>query len=168
MGPMTLDGIRRVLLRDLASLAAQLAAYPDDASLWREAPGISNPGGTLALHLAGNLRHFVGAQLGGTAYVRDREAEFARRTRSRADLVAEVAAARADVEDTLRRLAPDDLARAFPIPIGGATLATEQVLVHLAGHLAYHLGQLDYHRRLVTGGGSVPGMQSPSALADGG
>lgn len=164
---MTIDWIRRVLVRDLASLAAQLEAYPDDASVWRKAPGVANPGGTLALHLAGNLRHFVGAQLGGTTYVRNREAEFATRGRSRGELVAEVAAARADVDRTLRGLHPDALDHPFPIPIGGVTLTTGQVLVHLTAHLGYHLGQLDYHRRIVTGGAGVPHMQSPGALGGG-
>jgi len=72
---MTIDDLSRVLVRDLRTLAAELDAYPDDASVWACPPGIPNAAGTLVLHVAGNLRHFVGARMGGTGYVRDRAAE---------------------------------------------------------------------------------------------
>ncbi|HYG82853.1 MAG TPA: hypothetical protein VD861_20825, partial [Pyrinomonadaceae bacterium] len=68
--------IRRIYLRDISTLRSELDLYPDDKSLWQTVPGLSNTGGTLVLHLAGNLRHFIGAQLGGTDYVRDRASEF--------------------------------------------------------------------------------------------
>jgi len=164
---MTVDWIRRALVRDLDSLAVQVTAYPDEAALWRPVTGLTNTGGTLALHLAGNLRHFIGMHLGGTSYERDRDREFAARNVSRAEIVATITAARDEVDTALRRLAEPDLGREFPQAVGGATLTTGQLLVHLATHFAYHLGQLDYHRRAVTGAGSLPGMQSASALLAG-
>jgi hypothetical protein len=94
---MTIDDLSRVLVRDLRTLAAELDAYPDDASVWACPPGIPNSAGTLVLHLAGNLRHFVGARLGGTGYVRDRDAEFAARGLPRAELRALVDAAAVEV-----------------------------------------------------------------------
>jgi uncharacterized damage-inducible protein DinB len=162
---MTVRWLRRVLRRDLATLQAQLDAYGDEQALWRPVPGIMNSGGTLALHLAGNVRHFIGAQLGGTRYVRDRDAEFTRRDVPRSELRDLVAAARVEVDATLARLDDDALDQPYPVAVGGARLSTGQFLVHLATHFAYHLGQLDYHRRVVTGGGAVPGMQGPAALA---
>ncbi len=161
----TVTWLRRVVRRDLTTLAAQLEAYPDERDLWRAVPGIANPGGALVLHLAGNVRHFIGAQLGGTGYVRDRDAEFSRRDVSRAELRDLVAAARAEVDTTLARLDDGALDRPYPLAVGGVSLSAGQFLIHLATHLAYHLGQLDYHRRVVTGGGSVAGMQATSALA---
>jgi hypothetical protein len=157
-------GVRRVLLRDLDSLAAQVGAYPSDSDLWKTVPGIANPGGTLALHLAGNLRAYVGAELGQTGYVRDRDAEFSTRGLSRAEVLARVAAARHDVDQALARLPDSALAQRFPQEVGGARLTTGQMLLHLVAHFGYHLGQVDYHRRAVTGGASVPGMIAAKGL----
>ena len=68
-----------ILCRDLDRLAEQIRAYEDDASLWRVEGRTKNSGGTLARHLVGNVEHFVGAVLGGTGYVRDRDGEFSQR-----------------------------------------------------------------------------------------
>jgi Protein of unknown function (DUF664) len=148
---MLRDALSAVLLRELAALRRAVEAYPDDDAPWRLPPGLPNAGGTLALHVAGNLRHYVGAVLGGSGYLRDRDAEFARRGVPRAALVAELDAASEDVERTLRALPEAALAEPYPERFGGRAVATGDWLVHLASHLAYHLGQLDYHRRVVTG-----------------
>jgi hypothetical protein len=158
---------RAVLLRDLDALAAQIGAYPTDPDLWKTVPGITNSGGTLALHLAGNLRAYVGAELGKTGYVRDRDAEFSTRGLSRAEVLARIAAARADVDQALARLPDSALPQRFPQEVGGARLTTGQMLLHLVAHFGYHLGQVDYHRRVATGGGSVPGMIAAQGLAGG-
>lgn len=142
--------IRRVLARDLRALARQIEAYPDDEVVWRTVSGIANSAGTLTLHLAGNLEHFVGAVLGGTGYVRDRGAEFATRDLARAELRRRIEAAAKSVDATLAQLAPEQCEAEYPVPVGGRTLGTGDFLVHLAAHLAYHLGQIDYHRRMLT------------------
>jgi uncharacterized damage-inducible protein DinB len=161
------DVLLRVLHRDLGALHREILAYPDDAALWRVVPGIANPGGTLALHLSGNLRHFVGATLGGTGYTRDRPAEFASRDLTRADVAAQVADALAQVTRTLQALDPAALDGTFPAPVGpGLTLDTTTMLVHIATHTAYHLGQIDYHRRMVSGDGTtVDTISLPPLLA---
>jgi len=150
--------IRQLLVRDLDTLERELAAYPDDAAVWREAPGVTNVGGTLALHLCGNLRHFVGAVLGGTGYERDRPAEFARRDVPRDVILAEVRAARADVAAALNALDPARLDAPYPLAFGENRLPTGLFLAHLATHLAFHLGQIDYHRRLTTGDATSVGV----------
>jgi uncharacterized damage-inducible protein DinB len=150
------------MLRELRTLKREIDAYPDDASIWRTLPTIPNTAGTLALHMAGNLRHFIGAVLGGTGYVRDRDAEFARRDVPRATLHAEIDAAMRDVEAALGRLTEADLAREFPLEIAKARLNTGDFLFHLATHLSYHLGQVDYHRRAVAGSGASVGAVSPT------
>lgn len=144
------DALRVMLLRDLRALNSQIAAYPDDESIWKTAPGITNSAGTLVLHLAGNLRHFFGTVMGGTAYVRNREAEFSTRGLSRAELQRVVQATIAEVEAALERIGEAELEAPYPIPIGDRRVRTAEFLVHLAVHLAYHLGQLDYHRRILT------------------
>jgi len=161
---MTLQLLSAVLLRDLDALRGEIEAYPDDASLWRGVPGLPALGGTLALHLVGNLQHFIGAVLGASGYVRDREAEFGRRDVSRAELLAQVASARTAVAGTLAGLDEARLAAAYPQPVGGLHLQTGEFLVHLVSHLGYHLGQLDSHRRLATGDPRPAGAESLAAL----
>jgi hypothetical protein len=156
--------VRKVLLRDLDALAAQVRAYPTDADVWAPVPGITNPGGTLAIHLSGNLRAFVGAELGQSGYVRDREAEFSTRGLSRAEILDRVAAARLEVDRALSALPESVLEQPFTPDVGGAKLTIGQLLLHLVAHLAYHLGQVDYHRRALTGAGSVPGMIAATRL----
>jgi uncharacterized damage-inducible protein DinB len=146
---MLVSPIAAALSRDLAALRRELESYPDERAIWTVAPGIANSAGTLALHLAGNLQHFVGAVLGGTGYRRDREAEFTRRNVPRAELIAELQRAEAAVEAVLPGLPDDDLAKQYPEEISGQRPSTAHALVHLASHLAYHLGQVNYHRRLL-------------------
>lgn len=147
---MIRESLEFVLLRDLQSLKAQIAAYPDDDSIWKTVPGISNSAGNLVLHLAGNLRHFFGATLGATGYVRDRPAEFSTTGLSREDLQREVQAAIDDLKTTLARLDANQLSGAYPLPVPDRQVRTADFLVHLAVHLTYHLGQIDYHRRILT------------------
>lgn len=164
---MYADWIARVLMRDLESLSSQLEDYQDEADIWRLVPGVANSAGTLALHLAGNIQYYIGALLAGTGYVRDRQAEFATRDLSRVDLLQQVDAARAALKEAVSRIDAGTLDSTYPIEVAGTGLTTGQFLIHLAAHLAYHLGQLDYHRRFVTGSGPVGGMQSiPALVAD--
>ena len=139
-----------VLLREIESVRRSVEAYPSDESLWTPVPGITNTGGTLALHIAGNLRHFLGNSIGGVPYSRDREAEFSNRSASKAEVVALIEETRKALAATIPKLSGDVLASPFPIQIVGRTVGTGDFIVHLASHLAYHLGQMDYHRRFVT------------------
>ncbi|HEY9229149.1 MAG TPA: DinB family protein [Gemmatimonadaceae bacterium] len=153
-----------VLRRELASLRREVESYPDDASVWTTPPGISNATGNLALHCAGNLQHFFGARIAGESYVRNRDAEFARRDASRAELLAEIDRAADSVEHALPLIDDTRLASTFPEQFGGKEVRTDVFLLHLAVHLAYHLGQVDYHRRLTTGDSTTLGTVAVSAL----
>ena len=119
------SSIGAILVRELTSLKQEIEAYPDDADLWRVVPGITNPAGTLALHMAGNLQHFVGAILGATEYVRNRDAEFSSRGLSKAELVGRRStAAISAVEETFRRLGPSDMAAEYPEPVAKVRVNT--------------------------------------------
>lgn len=146
---MSPDDLHAVMARDLRALAREVSAYPSDSLLWQEMPGITNTGGTLALHLAGNIRHFFGAVLGGSGWIRDREREFNARGIARAAVVAEIALALAEVDRVIPALTGSTLAAPFPIEVQGRRLQTARFVTHLCSHFAYHLGQIDYHRRLV-------------------
>jgi hypothetical protein len=162
---LVISTIGAILDRDLNTLRREVEAYDDERALWRTAPGISNPAGTLVLHLAGNLQHYFGARLGDTAYVRDRTAEFARRNAPRAELLREIEAARHAVRAGLAQLSKGQLTGEYPETISGARLKTGEYLVHLTTHFAYHLGQVDYHRRMVTGSEVVVGAMRPTELS---
>jgi uncharacterized damage-inducible protein DinB len=148
---MRIEILGTLILRELRAVRREIEAYPDDASAWRQVPGMPNTGGTLALHLAGNVQHFFGAILGRDGFKRDRESEFSRRDVSRKELLAGIDAAVASVDRTLRSLTDDDLTATYPESIANRKVSTGTFLLHLFSHLAYHLGQIDYHRRAVTG-----------------
>ena len=162
---MTGATIGAIICRELRTLQRELNAYQSDAQVWALPPGIPNSAGTLALHAAGNLQHFVGTVLGGGSYVRDRDAEFQRRNVSRPELIAELQRAETVVRETLDRVDAATLAGTYPLPVANRRLTTSDFLTHLAAHLAYHAGQLDYHRRIVTGDGSGVGAVSPTELS---
>ena len=134
--------------RDLALLAKEVSLYPSEESLWTEADGITNPGGTLVLHLCGNLRHYIGFHLGGIAYQRDRPAEFSLRLVPRAELLLLIDLARHAVS-TLATLPAARLVETYPEEVLGGPMTVEFFLIHLYGHLRYHAGQVNYHRRLL-------------------
>jgi len=154
-----------VYIRDLKALRRELEAYPNEKDIWRLPPGISNSAGTLALHLAGSLRHMIGAVLGGSGYVRDRNAEFAKRDVSRADLLAGIAVAIAELERARPHITAAVLDAEFPQALAGHRVKAEELLIHFAAHCGYHLGQVDYHRRIVTGKGETIGAMAIPELA---
>ena len=141
--------------RDIARLRQELEAFPDTTTLWTTVPGVSNAAGTLALHLEGNLREYVGRQLGRIDYRRDRPAEFSTRSVTRMELAARADALRNDIPPVIAGLSEAELARPYPEMVLGVPMSTRQFLIHLGGHLNYHLGQIDYLRRMSTGKGAI-------------
>lgn len=135
--------------RDLTRLKEEIEAFPSEESLWKVEEGITNSAGNLCQHLTGNLQHFFGSVLSESGYVRDRDAEFAAKGTKRADLLAEIEAARASVKATLEKLSDEDYSKTYPLEVFGKPLTTGTFLTHLATHFNYHLGQLNYYRRLV-------------------
>jgi uncharacterized damage-inducible protein DinB len=149
---MVIDVLIQLYERDLAKLRTEIEQYSNEADLWKTSGEITNSAGNLALHLMGNLKHFFGAVLGNSGYVRDRDLEFSVSGVSKERLLAEVAAAAADVRKTLENLTEDDLAKDYPLDVFGYRMTTEFFVIHLTTHFNYHLGQINYHRRLLTGG----------------
>lgn len=163
--PAFVDQLRTILLRDLRALRREIEAYADDASVWAVPEGISNSGGTLVLHLVGNLRSFVGRVIGGDGYERDRPREFATRDLPRTELLGDIDGTIAAVTRAMPLLTADALAAEYPMAIGAVKVNTQDFLVHLAVHLGYHLGQVDYHRRLVTRSPTTVATVAPAELS---
>lgn len=135
--------------RDLNKLREEIDLYADEADLWKIGGDITNPAGNLCLHLVGNLKHFFGAVLGSTGYVRDRDAEFLLKDVAKSELLQGIDEAKSVVLATLAKLSDDDYARTYPIEVFGKPMTTGFFLTHLATHLNWHLGHINYHRRLL-------------------
>jgi uncharacterized damage-inducible protein DinB len=135
--------------RDLAKLSLEIEAYQHEPALWRTAPGISNSAGNLCLHLLGNLNTYISAELAHTGYVRNRDWEFAAPYVPRAELLAGIATTRCVVAEALAGLSDAHLAAPYPQLVWEAPTSVGYLLQHLTTHLAYHLGQINYHRRLL-------------------
>jgi len=148
-------GLAALFSRDLQRLIQELQAFPDDESLWRRAPGVKNSAGNLVLHLEGNLREYVGRQLGNVAYTRVRDQEFELGGISRKELVRRMEAVKELVVQVVARLTDGDLAAIHPEQVLQIPLSSHDFLVHLHGHLNFHLGQIDYLRRILTEGSAV-------------
>lgn len=135
--------------RDLNKLRDEIEAFPNEDSLWKTDDGITNSAGNLCQHLTGNLQHFFGSVLAGSGYTRDRDAEFATKGATRADLLTEIDAALASVKSTLSKLSDDDFSKTYPLDVFDRPMTTGYFLTHLTTHFNYHLGQINYHRRLL-------------------
>ena len=140
-----------IFLRDVAKLQEELRLYPDEASVWELKGRVKNSAGTLALHITGNLKHFIGATLGHTGYVRTRDKEFSDRDIPREQLIKGLEEAATVVQATLSDLPDEKILSAYPLDgFGkGKGESTLYVLGALIVHLSYHLGQVNYHRRLI-------------------
>jgi len=133
----------------LTKLKSEVEGYPSEVELWKTDGNIPNSAGNLVLHIVGNLNHFLGATIGGTGYIRDRESEFSSGEVSKQQLLNEIDNALIVVKDALGKLDASDLSNTYPIQFQNEDDSTEYVLNYLLGHLNYHLGQIDYHRRLL-------------------
>ena len=146
---MLKETLSQIFERDLNRLLTEINLYKDEDKLWVVKEGISNSAGNLCLHLLGNLNHFIGATLGHTGYVRYRDDEFSLKHIPRQDLSINIGNCILIVKNTLKGLPEEDLEKDFPLEVFGKKDSTEFILVHLATHLTYHLGQINYHRRLL-------------------
>lgn len=144
---MTTTYLLELFEKDIKKLIEEITLY-SEKDLWLLKGDIKNSPGTLALHIAGNLKHFIGAQLGKTGYVRQRDREFSERNISKEGLLKGLNETLEIVKITLPKLTDQDLQKDFPIPFLEKTRPVLEILFILYGHLNYHLGQVNYHRRL--------------------
>ena len=147
---MIKESIQQLLVRDLRKLRQEIAAYEDESVLWQTIKGISNSGGNLCLHLIGNLNTYIGKTLGGTGYIRNREQEFSQKNIPKTVLLEEIDKIIVIIDETFDLLTDEVLAKNYPDNVLGEPMSTHQFLIHLVGHLDYHLGQINYHRRILS------------------
>lgn len=154
-----MQGLADLFRRDLARLAQELRAFPNDDAVWATLPGVTNSAGNLTRHLDGNLRHYIGTQLAGIPYTRDRSVEFGPTRISQQELVQRVESLQPFIPDIVAGLTQAQLDAIFPEPLWGGERVTSQFLFHLYGHFNYHLGQIGYLRRILTTGAAVKFVQ---------
>ncbi|MEJ2196300.1 MAG: DinB family protein [Ignavibacteriaceae bacterium] len=135
--------------RDLDILAKEINSYSDELKLWVISRDINNSAGNLCLHICGNLQHFIGAILGNTGYVRNRDAEFGHKNIPKKELLSSIDNSKEVVKTVLSSLSEDQIAKDYPIDVFKKKMTTSYFLIHLHSHLNYHLGQINYHRRLL-------------------
>lgn len=135
--------------RDLLKVISELNAYQNEADMWIVRNEISNSAGNLCLHLIGNLNHFMGATLGKSGYIRTREVEFSAKNVPRKEMIDSLYETISMVTSTLSKLSEADFEAEFPLDKHGRRVSTAYMVLHLLTHLDYHLGQINYHRRLI-------------------
>ncbi len=133
--------------RDLKNLETSISRYKNDEDLWIKKKDIPNSGGNLCLHICGNLNYYIGSILGKTGYIRNREAEFTDSDKSISDLIILIQKTSTQVKSSLESLSEELMDEAYPLPFHGEKWSNAKFLLHLYGHLHYHMGQIDYHRR---------------------
>ena len=146
---MTTQTLIKLFRRDLTKLNAEIELYNEEQDLWLLKNEINNAAGNLSLHVVGNLNHFIGAVLGKTGYIRQRDLEFSLKDIPKAALLKDIETTKVMVETVLSGLNEEDLKKDYPLMVFNETMTTEYFLTHLTTHLAYHLGQINYHRRLI-------------------
>ncbi|UCH66716.1 MAG: DUF1572 family protein [Ignavibacterium sp.] len=146
---MVISALLELFKRDLNILHVEINLYSNESNLWITSADIKNSPGNLSLHLCGNLQHFIGAVLGNTGYIRDREAEFSKKNVSKAELLTSIDNTKEVVMNVLESLSVDELEKDYPIEVFKKKMTTIYFLIHLHSHLNYHLGQINYHRRLL-------------------
>ena len=146
---MLTETLKTLFNRDLNKLKSEIGSYKNDANLWIIDKSIANSAGNLCLHLIGNLNTYIGATLGGSNYIRNRELEFSLKDIPKQDLVKMIETTLSLVSETLDKITDEQLNNEYPMLVFQEKTSTEFFLIHLTTHLAYHLGQINYHRRLL-------------------
>ncbi len=146
---MMIETLQILFKRDLLKLKTEIESYQSEENIWKISQHISNSAGNLCLHLIGNLNHFIGAITGKTGYIRNRESEFSLKDVPRTQLTEMIDNTILVIENTLNNLDEDDLKKEYLLVVFEDKMSTEFFFTHLTAHLSYHLGQINYHRRLL-------------------
>lgn len=146
---MLIETLKTLFNRDLNQLKTEIESYQNENDIWKTQKGIANSAGNLCLHLVGNLNTYIGAEFGMTGYIRNRPLEFSLKDIPRAELLSKIEETIVVVDNALNTISEEELKKEYPLLVFENKTSTEFMLVHLTTHLAYHLGQINYHRRLL-------------------
>ncbi|GAA4164475.1 hypothetical protein GCM10022217_35150 [Chryseobacterium ginsenosidimutans] len=144
-----IQSLQSLFTRDLNKLKTEIESYKNEKVIWEIDKNILNSAGNLSLHLVGNINHFIGSILGNSGYIRNRELEFSLKNVPKSELIQKIENTIEVVNSSLEKLSAEDIEKVYPIEPLRYTMTTGYFLIHLIGHLEYHLGQINYHRRLL-------------------
>lgn len=144
--------IEVLLLKELEQFASEIRAFNSDEALWKEVNGVSNSAGNLALHIIGNINHYVGAIIGNSGYVRNRDLEFSDKYVSRELILDKIEETKYMLSKVFSGITDDDLSKEYPVKEPFGNVSTGNVLLIILSHLSYHLGQVNYYRRITEAG----------------
>jgi len=135
--------------RDIRKLIEEVNSFRNEENLWRTQGSVKNSSGNLVLHIIGGLNYLIGATLAHTGYVRDRDQEFIRKGVKRKELVTQLEDLIPMTSRTLNALTSEQMETEYPIFFDKPKTSTSYVLTQLLVHLNYHLGQINYLRRIL-------------------
>ena len=130
--------------KKLASVVRDLAAPLSDEQFWTKPFAFGNSFGHLVLHITGNLNYYIGAQLAGTGYARDRPLEFSEATRpSKAEVLKKFDSAIEMVLGAINSQTAEDWSKEYRA-VGVDARDRFAVVLLCATHLHHHIGQMMY------------------------
>jgi uncharacterized damage-inducible protein DinB len=141
--------LKEILIRDLNTLRNEISSFEKEENLWKILPGIKNPAGILCSHICGNLNHFIGAMLGNSGYIRNRDNEFTQTGISKDNLIGLIDQTVKMIHESFTVITNELLQQKYPAPFAGKEVNTGVLLLILITHLSYHLGQINYLRRIL-------------------
>jgi hypothetical protein len=144
-----IKALRQLFIRDLNKLKEEIKSYNNEQNIWKIDGKIANSAGNLCLHLVGNLNTYIGKELGGTDYVRNRDLEFSQKDVSQKELVGKIEQTIEVIDQSFAKLTDAALQEEYPQKVYESKSTTGFMLGSLLAHLGYHLGQINYHRRLL-------------------
>ena len=135
--------------RDLRKFIDEVNLFKQEDNLWRTDGTIKNSSGNLALHIIGGTNYLIGTQLANTGYVRNRDQEFIIKGVPRKELVTQLEALIPMIQLTLQAHSDAQLDEEYPLMFDGAKRSKSYIFIQLLAHLNYHLGQVNYLRRVL-------------------
>lgn len=144
-----MENYKEFFITNLETLSEEISLFENKNDLWKLNGSINNTCGNLAMHLCGNLKHFIGFGIGKNGYIRNRDLEFSIKGLSREDVLSEIKSTSDAITPVLEKLTKEDLLKKYDYDFFGEDAAINYVLMRLASHFTYHLGQINYFRRLL-------------------
>ncbi|MGL4360084.1 MAG: DUF1572 family protein [Sediminibacterium sp.] len=144
-----IETLKILFKRDLERVKEEINLFETETNIWKVDGDVKNSAGNLCLHLVGNLNAYIGIGLAKTGYVRKRELEFSSKDISKAELIHKIDETLKVVLAGLDNLTESQMKENFPLVVWDKPTEMEYTLVRLISHLNYHLGQINYHRRLI-------------------
>ncbi|HET8963143.1 MAG TPA: DUF1572 family protein [Chitinophagales bacterium] len=138
-----------ILSQGIDKIISELNQYENEMDIWEIDGEIKNSAGNLAIHLSGSINYFIGAVMAKNGYVRNRDAEFSEKNISREKMISELNTTKTMMEEFISQQDADFYNAIFPLQTFGENRSNHYALMIMAVHLNYHLGQINYHRRLI-------------------